>query len=124
MVEASAPRSWPQRIGDLGLALLLLALALWVVMAGHFLATCPDGGDWFGWSVLVLLTLPILERWTLAPWLALGISLASLRPFLTRRRRFWAVSAAVLLTGLALALALGVTEHLLGLRTRCSLGGW
>ena len=123
MAEPAAPRHWLRRIGDLLLALLLLVPALWLVVAGHFLATCPGGSDWLGWSLLVVAVLPIMEPWTLAVWLALAIALASLRPF-SGGRRFWVILAGVMLAGLALALALGMAEYLLGLRDSCSIGGW
>lgn len=114
-------RPWLHRISDLALALLLLILALWLVMAGHFMATCPTGSDWFGWSVFVLLLLPVVEPWSVGLWVALAIGLASLRSF-GLGGRFRVILAGTMLAGLAVALALGVTEHLLGLRSRCGFG--
>ncbi len=123
MADAAAPRPWLRRIGEFVLALLLLAFALWVIIAGHFWATCGGASDWLGWSALTLASLPIREHWVVVAWLGMGIGLTSTRP-LSTTRRFRMVFAAVIVAGLALAVVLGVTEHLLGLRSRCSLGGW
>ena len=121
MAEPVASRHWLWRTGDLVLALLLVPLAIWLVVAGHFMATCNDMLDGFQWSILVVFTLPIIDHWTVPAWLGLGVGLASLRPF-SLGGRFRVILAGTMLAGLAVALALGVTEHLLGLRSRCGFG--